>query len=217
MKPEISKAKKYSPSLKEENDLISQGYNYIAGIDEVGRGALAGPVVAAAVILPASRDVSTLSEVRDSKEVTPSKRESLYSIIQSVSISIGIGIVLERTIDQVNILNATILAMQMAVKELTCSPDFLLIDGMNVPDIQIIQKRIVQGDKLCLSIACASIIAKVTRDHIMIDLNNTYPNYGFAKHKGYGTKYHITCLSMYGPSPIHRYSFMPVRNAGVLR
>jgi ribonuclease HII len=217
LKPAISNAKQDSPSRKEENDLISQGYNYIAGIDEVGRGALAGPVIAAAVILPASLDSSTLSEVRDSKEVTPSKRESLYSIIRGVSVSIGIGIVLERTIDQVNILNATILAMQMAVRELTYSPDFLLIDGMTVPDIQIIQKRIVKGDKLCLSIACASIIAKVTRDHIMIALNNTYPNYGFARHKGYGTKYHISCLSMYGPSPIHRYSFMPVRKSGAMR
>jgi ribonuclease HII len=217
LKPAISNAKQDSPSRKEENDLISQGYNYIAGIDEVGRGALAGPVIAAAVILPASLDSSTLSEVRDSKEVTPSKRESLYSIIRGVSVSIGIGIALERTIDQVNILNATILAMQMAVRELTYSPDFLLIDGMTVPDIQIIQKRIVKGDKLCLSIACASIIAKVTRDHIMIALNNTYPNYGFARHKGYGTKYHISCLSMYGPSPIHRYSFMPVRKSGAMR
>jgi len=190
-----------------------RGNKHIAGIDEVGRGALAGPVVAAAVILPVSHDLTTLCEVRDSKEVTPSKRESLYHIINNVSVSIGIGIVLQHVIDQVNILNATMLAMQMAVKELTHSPDFLLIDGMNVPDIQIMQKRILQGDKLCLSIACASIIAKVTRDHIMIDLNRTYPEYGFANHKGYGTKYHLTCLNTYGPSPVHRYSFLPVKKS----
>ena len=217
MKTEIRKARKNSPSLIEENYLISRGYNYVAGIDEVGRGALAGPVVAAAVILPASHDLSSLCDVRDSKEVTPSKREFLYNIIQGVSISIGIGIVLQQTIDQVNILNATMMAMHTAVKELTCSPDFLLIDGMTVSDIQIEQKRIVQGDKLCLSIACASIIAKVTRDNIMIDLNNIYPKYGFAKHKGYGTKYHITCLNTYGPSPVHRYSFMPVKKSVLLR
>lgn len=217
LKSHLGKAMKDSPSLMEENHLISQGYNNIAGIDEVGRGALAGPVVAAAVILPALYDLSTLSEVRDSKELTPNKRESLYNIIMSVSVSIGIGIVVQQTIDQVNILKATILAMQMAVKKLERSPDFLLIDGMIVPDMQIVQKRIVQGDKLCLSIACASIIAKVTRDRIMIDLNDTYPNYGFDKHKGYGTKYHLSCLNIYGPSPVHRYSFMPVRRSVVVK
>jgi len=217
LKPDVNNTNKVPPSLKEENYLVSQGYNHIAGIDEAGRGALAGPVVAAAVILPASCDLSVLNEVRDSKEVVPKKREFLFGIIQNVSISIGVGIVLQETIDRINILNATLLAMQMAVKELPRSPDYLLIDGMIVPEIKIMQKKITGGDKLCLSIACASIIAKVTRDRIMIDMSNSYPDYGFDKHKGYGTKYHISCLNMYGPTPIHRRSFMPVRNTGVLR
>ncbi len=212
MKSEVKKTSKSPPGIKEENALISQGYNYIAGIDEAGRGALAGPVVAAAVILPPSADqLSVLSEVRDSKEVMPRKREFLYNVIQKVSLSTGIGIVLENTIDKINILKATMMAMQMAVSELTCWPDFLLIDGMIVPDIKIRQKRIVNGDRLCLSIACASIIAKVTRDRIMVEMNESYPDYGFDKHKGYGTKYHISCLNIYGPSPIHRRSFMPVK------
>ena len=211
MKPEIDKAIKAPPGIKEENDLISRGYNYIAGIDEAGRGALAGPVVAAAVILPPSDDqLSVLSEVRDSKEVLPKKREFLYDVIRSVSLSTGVGIVLENTIDRINILQATMLAMQMAEK-LTCWPDYLLIDGMIIPNIKIRQKKIVNGDKLCLSIACASIIAKVTRDRIMVEMNNSYPDYGFDRHKGYGTKYHISCLNIHGPSPIHRRSFMPVK------
>jgi ribonuclease HII len=199
------------PSLIEEDTLISQGYKYITGIDEAGRGALAGPVVAAAVILPQSINYARFAGVRDSKELTPAKREVLYNLITNGAVDVGIGIISPQTIDTVNILNATRLAMRQAIMQLACSPDFVLIDGMTIPMLDIHQKGIIKGDKLCLSIACASVIAKVTRDHIMIELNKSYPNYGLAQHKGYGTKRHFDCLSQYGPSPIHRFTFAPVK------
>ena len=125
--------------------------------------------------------------------------------------AVGIGIVSWQTIDSINILNATRLAMRQAIEQLACLPDFLLVDGMTIPRLNIRQKGIVKGDKLCLSIACASVIAKVTRDRIMVDLDVVYPNYGLAQHKGYGTRFHLDCLSQHGPSPVHRFSFAPVR------
>jgi ribonuclease HII len=202
------------PSLVEENGLSSQGYRLIAGIDEVGRGALAGPVVAAAVILPQFADFPWLKSVRDSKEIPPAKRESLFSLIEEGAVAIGIGNVAPEIIDSIGILNATKMAMCQAVEQLSCSPDFLLIDCLRLPQLRISQKPIIRGDKLCLSIACASIIAKVTRDRIMAELDQFHPGYGLAQHKGYGTKQHLSCLLQRGPSPIHRYSFAPVRESG---
>lgn len=199
------------PNLMEEKALFAQGYTLIAGVDEVGRGALAGPVVAAAVILPQSINLDKLAGVRDSKELTAAKRELVYKRIIDGAISIGIGIVPPQTIDTINILNATALAMRQAIEELSCYPDFLLIDGIALPRINVLQKKIIKGDKLCLSIACASIVAKVTRDRIMVQLSESYPNYGLANHKGYGTEEHLFCLSQHGPSPIHRFTFAPVR------
>ena len=200
-----------SPTLEEENILYDQGHKYVAGIDEVGRGALAGPVVAAAVMLPQSVNPDKLKDIRDSKEVTPAKRETLYKLIMGEAIAVGIGIVPPQTIDAINILNATKLAMRQAIEQLHYAPDFLLIDGMTIPKLNIIQKKIIKGDKLCFSIACASIIAKVTRDHIMVEFSRDYPYYGLENHKGYGTEYHLVCLKQHGPSPIHRFSFGPVR------
>jgi len=199
------------PGLAEENELISRGYRLIAGIDEAGRGALAGPVVAAAVILPRFADFPWLQSVRDSKEISPAKRAFLFSLIEEQAIAVGTGIIAPQTIDSIGILNATRLAMCQAVEQLACSPDFLLIDYLTLSQLPIAQKGIVKGDKLCLSIACASIIAKVTRDRIMVELDKLYPAYGMAQHKGYGTRQHFSCLSQQGPSPIHRYSFAPVR------
>jgi ribonuclease HII len=199
------------PTLMRENALSSEGYKLIAGIDEVGRGALAGPVVAAAVVLPQSADYARLKDVRDSKEISPVRRDSLYGLIIDEALAIGIGIMSSQTIDSVNILNATKLAMQQAIKQLACLPDFLLIDGMTIPRLNIRQEGIVKGDKLCLSIACASVVAKVTRDRIMVDLDAVYPNYGLASHKGYCTRHHLDCLKQHGPSPIHRFSFAPVK------
>ncbi len=200
-----------SPTLAEENTLYAQGYKYVVGIDEVGRGALAGPVVAAAVMLPQSVSPDKLRDIRDSKEVTPARREALYKLIMVEAIAVGIGIVPPQIIDSINILNATKLAMRQAIEQLHCSPDFLLIDGMTIPKLNILQKKIIKGDKLCFSIACASIIAKVTRDYIMVEFSKAYPYYGLENHKGYGTEYHLESLKQHGPSPIHRFSFGPVR------
>jgi ribonuclease HII len=204
------------PSLNEENGLSAKGYRLIAGVDEAGRGALAGPVVAAAVILPPSASFPRLKAVRDSKEVPPARRELLFDLIKQEAIFVSVGIIAPQTIDTIGILNATKIAMCHAVAQLKHSPDFLLIDYLRLPQLRISQKPIVRGDKLCLSIACASIIAKVTRDRIMVDLDQLHPGYGLARHKGYGTKHHITCLHQHGPSPIHRHSFAPVREAAQL-
>lgn len=200
------------PSSELEDDLADNGYNFIAGIDEVGRGALAGPVVAAAVILPRDYNLYIDGGVRDSKLLNTDRRGLLFGVIKSTAVSIGIGIISTETIDEINILNATRRAMKEALDQLAYKPDYLLIDGMFLSRVPISQKGIVKGDIKCISIACASIIAKVTRDRIMIDLHEKYPQYGFNKHKGYGTKEHLTYLSRIGPCPIHRYSFAPVRN-----
>ena len=205
------------PSLVEENGLSSRGYRLIAGIDEAGRGALAGPVVAAAVVLPQCADFPRLRSVRDSKEIPAAKRDFLFPLIEEEAIAIGVGIVAPEIIDSIGIINATRIAMCQAVEHLTCSPDFLLIDWLSLPQLRISQKGIARGDKLCLSIACASIIAKVTRDRIMVELDVRYPAYGLAQHKGYGTRQHFSRLCQHGPSPIHRYSFAPIRESSTPR
>jgi ribonuclease HII len=201
------------PNLDEEDKLKSQGYELIAGIDEVGRGALAGPVVASAVILPHPAKLSWFGLVRDSKELNYRKRESLFDLINKEAIAVGIGIVPPQVIDSINILKATRLAMMQAVEKLSTKPSFLIIDRLGLSQCPIPQRGITRGDKTCLSIACASIIAKVTRDRIMEELDIMYPGYGFAQHKGYGTGRHISCLRELGPSPVHRLYFAPVRNA----
>jgi ribonuclease HII len=200
------------PNLDEEDKLKSQGYELIAGIDEVGRGALAGPVVAGAVILPHPANLSWLGLVRDSKELDSRKRESLFDLINKEAVAVGIGIVPPQVIDSINILKATRLAMMQAVEKLSKQPTFLLIDRVTLSQCPIPQRGITRGDKSCLSIACASIVAKVTRDRMMEEFDIKYPGYGFARHKGYGTRKHISCLQKLGPSPIHRLYFAPVRN-----
>ena len=201
------------PNLDEEDKLKSQGYELIAGIDEVGRGALAGPVVASAVILPHLASLPWFGLVRDSKELNYRKRESLFDLINREAIAVGIGVVPPQVIDSINILKATRLAMMQAVEKLLKQPSFLLIDRVTLPQCPLPQRGVTRGDKLCLSIACASIIAKVTRDRIMEEFDQVYPGYGFAGHKGYGTRKHISCLQKLGPSPAHRLYFAPVRNA----
>ena len=201
-----------SPNFDHENELGSQGYELIAGIDEVGRGALAGPVVASAVILPHPANLSWLELVRDSKELNARKRESLFDLINKEAVAVGTGIVPSQVIDSVNIFQATKLAMMQAVEKLPRQPGFLLIDRLSLTQCPIPQRGITRGDKLCLSIACASIVAKVTRDRMMEELDGVYPGYGFARHKGYGTRKHISCLQKLGPSPIHRLYFAPVRD-----
>jgi len=205
------------PNFDCEKELSSQGYELIAGIDEAGRGALAGPVVAGAVILPSSYCPPWLKLVRDSKELSPKKREFLFDLIYKESLAVGVGIISPEIIDDINILQATLLAMKQAVETLSNQPHFLLIDRLTLPGCAIPQRGITRGDKLCLSIACASIVAKVTRDHIMEEFDVAYPGYGFARHKGYGTREHVLCLQRRGPSPIHRLSFNPVRDASQQR
>ena len=198
-------------SFSEEEILREKGYRYIAGIDEVGRGALAGPVAAAAVILPHHIDATWLSLVRDSKQLSPAKREYLFHHIQKAAVAVGVGLAYHDIIDGQGIVQATRLAMKRAVDQLSPPAETLIIDYMSLPEVSLPQKGIKNGDNLCYSIACASIIAKVTRDRMMVELDVTYPGYRFASHKGYGTREHIACLRRLGPSPVHRQSFRPVR------
>ena len=181
-----------------------KGYTQIAGIDEAGRGALAGPVVAAAVILP---DACQIEGLTDSKLLTPNQREALVEKIHSTAISVGIGSVDDRTIERINILQAALLAMQNAVEQLTSKPDYLLVDGSKLPDIDIPGAAIPKGDRLSLSIAAASVIAKTTRDRLMVEFDEIYPNYGFRQHKGYPTAQHRQAIEQFGATAIHRRTF----------
>lgn len=199
------------PTFSEEQLCWKDGYARVAGVDEAGRGPLAGPVVAAAVILPVKFKAEWCPLVADSKLVTALRRETLYDCITRSALSFGAGVIDARTIDMVGIARATRLAMKAAIKQMEPPPDYLLIDFFRLPEVRVHQKGIVDGDTLCFSIACASIIAKVTRDRLMVELDKTYPGYHFADHKGYGTKQHLECLQRLGPSPIHRASFQPVR------
>jgi len=182
----------------------ARGFNSIAGCDEAGRGPLAGPVVAAAVILPENY---INSDIRDSKTLTSLKRERLYEVIREAALSIGIGIVEPDIIDKINILRASLMAMGKAVSALSPQPDYILIDGINAIDVPIPQESIIRGDSLSISIAAASIIAKVSRDRIMNRYHLQYPQYNFIKNKGYGTKEHREAIKIHGRSKIHRKSF----------
>lgn len=190
---------------KIEQQVHSQGFNRIAGVDEAGRGPLAGPIVAAACILPPDY---ILREIDDSKKLTFEKRYSLYQeLILQPEMQFGIGIVEAAEIDSINIHQATLKAMQQAVVRLQVKPDYLLVDGAHLPKMDIPGMSVVDGDRLVQVIAAASILAKVTRDHIMIGYHDLYPEYGFNEHKGYGTAQHLDAIAKYGPTPIHRMSF----------
>jgi ribonuclease HII len=201
------------PTLEEEIALFEQGYSFIAGLDEAGRGCLAGPVVAAAVILKLDdADLAVrLYGVRDSKQITPQVRERLYDVIMQYALAVGVGVGSVELIDQRNILQATKCAMRSALTQLPLPPHALLLDALLLHDIPLPQRSIIKGDARCLSIAAASIIAKVTRDRLMLELHEQYPHYGFDQHKGYGTPAHLAALREYGVTPIHRQSFAPVR------
>ena len=199
------------PTLDEERKLHNRGYKLVAGIDEVGRGTIAGPVAAAAVVLPLGVDIPWLPLVRDSKQLSPLKRESLFELIQMTELAVGVGMVSQVDIDELGIVKATQMAMSKALEKLPFTPDFLLIDALILPDVPLPQKSIIRGDQLSLSIACASVVAKVSRDRYMIELDHLHPGYGLAHHKGYATKQHLESLHQLGPCPIHRRSFAPVR------
>ncbi len=178
---------------------------HICGIDEVGRGPLAGPVVAGAVILPKDCDILYLN---DSKQLTEKKREELFDVIRENAVAVGLGFVSPERIDEINILRATYEAMREAIGRLETAPDLLLVDAVTIPEVSIRQVPIIKGDAKSISIAAASIIAKVTRDRLMCEYDRVYPQYGFASNKGYGAKAHIDALREFGPSPIHRRSFI---------
>lgn len=200
---------KLCPDMSFEEQAHLSGFLCVAGVDEAGRGPLAGPVVAGAVILPDI--VEGLNGLNDSKQLTESKRERLFMVLlecEQVVCSVGLASVEE--IDQLNILRATHLAMARAVDGLTQKADFCLVDGLPVKGLSVPHRAIVKGDGRSLSIAAASVLAKVTRDRMMIEADIVYPQYGFAKHKGYGTKAHMEALRRYGPCPLHRRSFAPV-------
>ena len=183
----------------------SLGLHVICGVDEAGRGPLAGPVCAAAVILPEHLQIPGLN---DSKKLTDKKRRELFPVIQQQAIAHGIGLASEAEIDEINILQATFLAMRRALSQLSIRPEIALIDGNRETDFGLPVKTVVKGDSLSANIAAASVLAKVTRDNIMVELAQQYPEYGFEIHKGYGTKAHYEALRTYGPSPIHRRSFL---------
>ncbi|NLD78745.1 MAG: ribonuclease HII [Mollicutes bacterium] len=191
-----------------ELDLIKQGYQLIGGIDEVGRGPLVGPVVAACVVLPLNYKLPGLN---DSKKLSEKKRELFYQIIKKDALGIGIGIIDEKIIDQVNIYEATKLAMKAAIKNNPIKIDYLLIDAMKL-DVDIPFQAIIKGDQKSLSIAAASVIAKVTRDNLLLELDKKYPQYNFKNNKGYGTKKHLEALKLYGALKEHRVSFKPVQD-----
>lgn len=195
---------RYEKMCKYEREPYKKGFSLIAGTDEAGRGPLAGPVVAAAVILP--KDIF-IKGLNDSKKLTEKKREELFDVIKKEALDIGIGMVDQNEIDKINILNAAKKAMVLAVRNLKVRPDILFVDAEKLEDQEIKQISIVKGDALSVSIAAASVIAKVTRDRLMKEIDEKYPQYGFLNHKGYGTKEHINAIKKYGICPIHRISF----------
>ena len=212
----IEKYKKKQLAIEKENERLFQmscyereaaqkGHQYVAGIDEAGRGPLAGCVVAACVILP---EHCLIEGLNDSKKLSAEKRDRLYDIIKEKAVSIGVGIIDEKTIDEINILNATKLAMQKAIQQMKLQPDMLLIDAVKLEDVAIPQLPIIKGDSLSISIAAASIVAKVTRDRMLDETDGAYPQYGFKNHKGYGTAEHINAIKKFGICPIHRVSFV---------
>ena len=188
-----------------ERELFTKGYQLVCGVDEAGRGPLAGPVCAAAVILPAGLEIPGLD---DSKKLSDKRRRELFPVIKEQAIAYGIGLASHEEIDEINILQATYLAMERAIAQLSVKPELALIDGNRAKDFGIPVKTVIKGDSLSASIAAASILAKVTRDDLMLEAAKEYPQYAFEVHKGYGTKAHYEALTAHGPSPIHRMSFL---------
>ncbi len=201
------------PDLHEEKALLAAGHIRIAGVDEAGRGAWAGPVCAAAVVLPLDRPdlADLLTSVRDSKQLSPARREALLPLILEVAEGVGVGWATPTEVDEVGVVAATRWAMTRAVARLNGRVDALLVDYVRLPDLNLPQRALPKADARCLSVAAASIVAKVTRDRLMVALDGDFPGYGFARHKGYGTRQHREALARLGPSPIHRLSWRPVR------
>ncbi len=203
-----------TPDLRFENRLWARGLTRVAGLDEAGRGAWAGPVSAGAVILPASAEIAArLCDVRDSKQMTPAERACWAEIIRKQALAWGVGFASNREIDEIGIVPATRLAMARALAGLGVPAEHLLIDALRLPEIPLPQTPLIKGDARSLSIAAASVLAKTARDALMVQLDAQYPDYGFARHKGYGTAYHWEMLQQAGPCAIHRFSFAPISQA----
>ena len=200
-----------APTYDEEAALLDDGYAVIAGVDEAGRGSLAGPVVAGAAVLPLHPSGDWLSGIRDSKQLTPRRREAALQRMRDASVAMGVGSASAAEIDGIGIIGATRAAMARAIDALPVRPDFLLLDAILLPDVDIPQHSIIKGDAKCLSIAAASIVAKVTRDAMMREYDAEYPGYGFGRHKGYATRQHLEGLEALGACAIHRRTFGPVR------
>lgn len=200
------------PNLDKEIALREQGFRFIAGLDEVGRGAWAGPVVAAAVMLPLDRpDLAVvLTGLNDSKKLRPNQRERFFELVHEVALAVGVGLVSAERVDKLNVLEATRQAMQQALSTLKVLPDYLLLDHVRLPAVALPQDAFPKADRLSLTVAAASVVAKVTRDRLMVQYNGEYPGYAFDRHKGYGTAAHQVALAELGPCPLHRMSYRPV-------
>ena len=205
------------PTYDLEAALLGKGYSLVAGMDEVGRGPLAGPVVAGVVILPPNPTKPWLKLVRDSKQMTPTQRERVAPYLEAEALAVQTGAASAAEIDDLGIVAATRLAMERALNSLALMPQYLLLDAFPLPGVDIPQSAMVRGDVHCLSIAAASVVAKVTRDRLMVEQDARYPGYGFARNKGYATREHVLGLETLGPCPIHRYSFSPLRDSGATR
>jgi ribonuclease HII len=200
--------------LKLEKQYFDLGYRFIGGVDEAGRGPLAGPVVAACVVIGPDFKIEPgdLELVADSKKLTAKRREKLFKVIKEKALAVEIGVVSPQTIDKINILQASFLAMRRAIRGVKVNPEYILLDGaFKIPKMDKPQTAIIKGDGTVFCVAAASIIAKVSRDYLMAELDKKYPEYEFARHKGYGTKLHIEKIAAHGPCPIHRFSFAPIR------
>lgn len=206
-----------TPTFEVERLLWAKGFRYIAGVDEAGRGALAGPVVAGAVIVaPEYADIELWSLVRDSKLLTPTQREALFCRIQRHATACAVGVVGAAEIDAIGIAAATRLAMQQAITSLALHPDYLLIDWVRLPQTPILQDSRPKADRTMVSVAAASIIAKVHRDRLMVEQDGHFPHYGFAAHKGYGVATHLAAIEQFGPCPLHRHTFAPIAHRPTL-
>lgn len=208
--PKLSQPR--NPTYAEEAALLENGYAVIAGVDEVGRGPLAGPVVAGAAILPPHPVGQWVGFIRDSKQLTPHRRQIALDHMQTASVTLCTGTATALEVDALGIVEATRVAMARAIAALPIAPDFLLIDALPLPNVRLPQRAIVKGDAKCLSIAAASIAAKIARDRMMRNADAAFPGYGFAQHKGYGTRQHLSSLERLGACHIHRYTFAPVRH-----
>ncbi|MCL4303543.1 MAG: ribonuclease HII [Anaerolineae bacterium] len=201
------------PNLDKEIALREQGFRFIAGLDEVGRGAWAGPVVAAAVMLPLDRpDLAVvLTGLNDSKKLRPNQRERFFELVHEVALAVGVGLVPAARVDELNVLEATRQAMQQALSALKVLPDYLLLDHVRLPGVALLQAAFPKADRISLTVAAASVVAKVTRDRLMVQYDQEHPGYAFDRHKGYGTPAHQMALAELGPCSLHRMSYKPIR------